>query len=260
VGQADSGAEGRIVTLDPQTMPRRSPSCQRAQIFNAPPARWPIHVSPCRFPIECLNLSRNTCHEPARALSNCRDFAVATMTRYPLGGNGPRGWTVYGSQPHKLGSVLLTIVVGVRVLNVRLLGRHKVLGGDALNHGSVGDGHFYIESHGQTKEVTEGLFAYSRRQASTLKITQPAFLAAFVGILSLDCMLRNDYAPGSRHLAARWLVGNAHVSMRTRNPPVFSVKFVTALAAAWSSLAQLLSRIRSAGWGFTRWPYSGAQV
>jgi hypothetical protein len=54
-----------------------------------------------------------------------------------------------------------------------------VLGGDALNHGSVRDGHFYIESYGRTKEVIESLRAcssYSRWQAS-LKITQPVFLA-----------------------------------------------------------------------------------
>ena len=84
----------------------------------------------------------------------------------------------------KLMKLLLMIVVGACVLNfIVYLAGTIVLGGDALNHGSISDGHFYIKSHGRTKEVTEGLFEYSRWQASTIKITQPAFLAAFVGIL-----------------------------------------------------------------------------
>lgn len=84
----------------------------------------------------------------------------------------------------KLVSLLLMIVVGACVLNfVLYLGGTIVLGGDALNHGSVSDGHFYIKSHGRTKEVTEDLFEYSRWQASTLKITQTIFVAAFVGTL-----------------------------------------------------------------------------
>src|SRR5262249_47496260 len=83
----------------------------------------------------------------------------------------------------KLVSLLLMIVVGACMLNfVLYLGRTIVLGGDALNHGSVSDGHFYIKSHGRTKEVTEVLFD-SRWQASTLKITQTIFVAAFVGTL-----------------------------------------------------------------------------
>ena len=84
----------------------------------------------------------------------------------------------------KLVSLLLMIVVGACVLNfVLYLGGTIVLGGDALHHGSVSDGHFYIKSHGRTKEVTEDLFEYSRWQASTLKITQTIFVAAFVGTL-----------------------------------------------------------------------------
>jgi hypothetical protein len=59
------------------------------------------------------------------------------------------------------------------------------LGGDALNHGSINDGHYYIKSHGRTKEVTEALFEYSRWHASILKITQPIFITAFAGILLL---------------------------------------------------------------------------
>jgi len=66
-----------------------------------------------------------------------------------------------------------------------------VLGGDALNHGSVSNGHFYVQSHGRTKEVTEGLFEYSRWQASTLKITQPVFVAAFSALSSSGSMPRS---------------------------------------------------------------------
>ena len=84
----------------------------------------------------------------------------------------------------KLMKLLFMIVVGACVLNfIVYLAGTIVLGGDALNHGSVSGGHFYIESHGRTKEVTEGIFEYSRWQASTLKIMQPVFLTAFVGIL-----------------------------------------------------------------------------
>jgi hypothetical protein len=82
----------------------------------------------------------------------------------------------------RLTSLFLKVVVGVCVINFLVyLAGTIVLGGDALSHGSVSDGHFYITSHGRTKEVTEGLFEYSRWQASTLKIT--IFLTAFAGIL-----------------------------------------------------------------------------
>ena len=88
------------------------------------------------------------------------------------------------SRIFKLVNLLLMIVVGACVLNfIVYLAGTIVLGGDALNHGSVSNGHFYIKSHGRTKEVTEDLFEYSRWQASTLKIMQPVFLSAFVGIL-----------------------------------------------------------------------------
>jgi hypothetical protein len=84
----------------------------------------------------------------------------------------------------KFMSLFFMIVVAACVLNFLVyLSGTIVLGGDALSHGSVSDGHFYIKSHGRTKEVTEGLFEYSRWQASTLKIMQPVFLAAFVGLL-----------------------------------------------------------------------------
>jgi hypothetical protein len=84
----------------------------------------------------------------------------------------------------KLMRLFLMIVVGACVLNfIVYFAGTIVLGGDALNHGSVSDGHFYIKSHGRSKEVTESFFEYSRWQASTLKITQPIFVAAFVGTL-----------------------------------------------------------------------------
>jgi hypothetical protein len=84
----------------------------------------------------------------------------------------------------KLLSLLLMIIVGACVLNfIVYLAGTIVLGGDALNHGSVSNGQFYIKSHGRTKEVTEGLFEYSRWQASTLKITQSIFVAACIGTL-----------------------------------------------------------------------------
>jgi len=84
----------------------------------------------------------------------------------------------------RLTSLLLKIAVGVCAINFLVyLAGTIVLGGDALNQGSISDGHFYIKSHGRTNEVTHGLFEYSRWQAATLKITQPIFLTAFAGIL-----------------------------------------------------------------------------
>jgi hypothetical protein len=78
----------------------------------------------------------------------------------------------------------LMLVIGACVLNfIVYFAGTIILGGDALNHGSVSDGHFYIKSHGRSKEVTESLFEYSRWQASTLKITQPIFVAAVVATL-----------------------------------------------------------------------------
>jgi hypothetical protein len=86
----------------------------------------------------------------------------------------------------RLASLLLKVVAGACVINfVVYLAGTLVLGGDALNQGSINDGHFYIKSHGRTKEVTEGLFEYSRWHASTLRITQPIFITAFAGILLL---------------------------------------------------------------------------
>jgi hypothetical protein len=106
------------------------------------------------------------------------------MTRYPLRKIASSDGFMDRNRMFKLVSLLLMIVVGACVLNfVLYLAGTIVLGGDALNHGSVSDGHFYIKSHGRTKEVTEDLFEYSRWQASTLKITQPIFVAAFIGAL-----------------------------------------------------------------------------
>ena len=115
----------------------------------------------------------------------CGDFAAAMMMRYLLRQTGaPAGGFMDRNRMFKLMSLLLMIVVGACVLNfIVYLAGTMVLGGDALNHGSVSNGHFYIKSHGRTKEVTAVLFEYSRWQASTLKITQPVFVAAFIGTL-----------------------------------------------------------------------------
>src|SRR5262245_61064565 len=107
------------------------------------------------------------------------------MIRYPPAANGShRRGGMDRNRMLNVMSLLLMIFVGACALNfiVHLSGT-IVLGGDGLNHGSVSNGHFYIRSHGRTKEVTEGLFEYSRWQASTLKVTQPVFVAAFIGTL-----------------------------------------------------------------------------
>jgi len=97
----------------------------------------------------------------------------------------------------KVTSLLLMIIVGACVLNfIVYLAGTIVLGGDALNHGSVSNGHFYIQSHGRTKEVTEGLFEYSRWQASTLKITQPVFVAAFIATLLIRVYAKKSRSSG----------------------------------------------------------------
>jgi hypothetical protein len=107
------------------------------------------------------------------------------MMRYPCGkGIAPAGGFMDRNRMFKLMSLLLMIIVGACVLNfIVYLAGTMVLGGDALNHGSISNGHFYIKSHGHSKEVTAGLFEYSSWQASTLKITQPVFVAAFIGTL-----------------------------------------------------------------------------
>jgi len=103
---------------------------------------------------------------------------------YQFGG-GPFGWMPMDrNRVLRLTSLFLKVVVGVCAINFLVyLAGTILLGGDALNHGSISDGHFYITSHGRTKEVTAGLFEYSRWQASTLKISQAIFLTAFAGIL-----------------------------------------------------------------------------
>jgi hypothetical protein len=84
----------------------------------------------------------------------------------------------------KVTTLLLKVVVGLCVLNFLVyLAGTIILGGDALNNGYNSNGHFYIKSHGRIKEVTEGLFEYSRWHASILKVSQPIFLAAMAGIL-----------------------------------------------------------------------------
>jgi hypothetical protein len=105
--------------------------------------------------------------------------------RYAFGQTNPIGErSMDRNRIFKLMHLLLMIVVGACVLNFILyLAGTLVLGGDALHQGSISDGHFFIKSHGRTKEVTEGVFVYSRWQASTLAMTQPIFLAAFVGTL-----------------------------------------------------------------------------
>jgi hypothetical protein len=83
-----------------------------------------------------------------------------------------------------------------------------VLGGDALNHGSVRDGHFYIKSHGRTKEVTEGLFEYSRWQASTLNDYAACLSRGLSSAPSSNSMPRSDdelvtVVPAAIHLLTR---------------------------------------------------------
>ena len=84
----------------------------------------------------------------------------------------------------KVASFALKVIVGLCVVNFLVyLAGTMVLNGDALHSGSVSNGHFYITNHGHTKEITEGLFNYSRWHASIIKVTQPIFLSAMAGIL-----------------------------------------------------------------------------
>ena len=84
----------------------------------------------------------------------------------------------------KVVTLALKVIVGLCVINFLVyLAGTMVLNGDALSSGSVSNGHFYITNHGRTKEITEGVFNYSRWHASIIKVTQPVFLSAMAGIL-----------------------------------------------------------------------------
>jgi hypothetical protein len=112
-------------------------------------------------------------------------WVCAQLTVHPVPSNGGGG-VVDREQTRDLIGLALKIAIGLCVANFLVyLAGSIVLGGDALNQGSIVNGHYYIKSHGRTKEVTQGLFEYSRWQASSLKLTQPIFLAAFAGIFLL---------------------------------------------------------------------------
>jgi hypothetical protein len=91
---------------------------------------------------------------------------------------------VEGTQVLKVVTLGLKVIVGLCAINFLVyLAGTMVLNGDALHSGSVSSGHFYITNHGRTKEITEGLFNYSRWHASIIKVTQPIFLSAMAGLL-----------------------------------------------------------------------------
>ena len=81
---------------------------------------------------------------------------------------------------------LCGLVIAIGILNFLAFAITATsLGGDAIN-GRPENGHYYLSSHGKTKEVSEAVYNYSRIHVYSVWITHPLAMAAGWFLSSLD--------------------------------------------------------------------------
>jgi len=182
-------------------------------------------------------------HGRSAPLASCRDCAAARMIRYPPAANrSHRRGGMDRNRMLNVMSLLLMIVVGACALNfIVYLAGTIVLGGEALNHGSVSNGHFTRATAAQKRLLwVSSSTAAGRRQRSRLRslsLSQPSSALSSSGSMPTSprvCVDRSSHNPPeffavsnasatSSHLVP-WLNGNITCA-RVRTSPRFNVTF-----------------------------------